>query len=214
MTISNATILKAAQDILIFYEMLDFNILQIYETGSQLLRLNPVDYDYIVVVDKPPIYRFKPWGRAKFQKPYQNITLDFIFVTKDFLEQMENFDSELPQYFILYNYMLSEHLIKCVYDSGLEEPHQFKDIFNTDYLTTYRERTQAYVNSRLSLSQDIHNLPSKTFVHFYALYWLFSGNTADNINELKTNMNKIYEAEDNYIELIEEAINWFNNEVK
>lgn len=185
-------LLEIAKKVLINQELENTHIYKIIKTGSQLFRDNPHDLDFIVLCDEIPN------GRIRKHYKHDNETYDMIFLTLDYLEKAYKF--EVYDGIQLFNYLLVKPLIETVYDTN-EVEFPYFNMFSNGTKEKYIEVLYNYLTNTIHRAVFHLELMNKSFAYLYTAYMMYELETEDLPQDIKDNINKIYNKLDNYVEL-------------
>lgn len=172
------TIVEWAREELIKQQEFDAEILEVFATGSQILKKNPNDLDFIVIAED--FYQ----RRRKVIFEDNGINFDVTFVdikaVKAQLDLNENYYTTYPNIFN-YFYNIRDTIYGGV-DLGWNILDYKEDYFN--YLkSSYKEQTSKI------LYKWKHG---KVFVHYYIPLKMFENNSTELTAEMKADIEKLY----------------------
>jgi hypothetical protein len=185
-------LLEIAKEVLINQELENTHIYKIIKTGSQLFRDNPHDLDFIVLCDEIPN------GRIRKHYEHDNETYDMIFLTLDYLEKAYKF--EVYDGIQLFNYLLVKPLIETVYDTN-EVEFPYFNMFSSGIKEKYIEVLYNYLTNTIHRAVFHLELMNKGFAYLYTAYMMYELETENLPQDIKDNINKIYNKLDDYVEL-------------
>jgi len=172
----------------------NYNILEIFETGSQLFKENPNDLDYIAVLET-------------FENNYirkhitvDNVDYDLVIMDYTHYKNMLTKPIQENQFWKLYRYMYLPYFKKIVY-GGVD--------FTFDLLSQ-KEETIAFMKElyQNTVGKSLNKINfAKSFVHYYILFAIFDKNDVSLTEEEKQNVVKLYKKDQTIISLINELDN-------
>lgn len=188
------------EEILIYHKMPYTKIKTIIKTGSQKLRENPKDLDFVVIVDG--LYT----DRVKRVRILPDATYDVIFMTKSFYNKALSF--ELEYSLCKFNFFLDEDVIEIVYEDGdtINTFDMFKEGIKEKYLDLLINDYNTVVNNIINPETN----HSKWYVYAYIILKMYDNESSIITEEMKSNSNKIYNKQDNYLDLCQ----WVSSEIE
>lgn len=188
------------EEMLIYHKMPYTKIKTIIKTGSQKLRENPKDLDFIVIVDG--LYT----DRVKRIRALPDVTYDVIFMTESFHNKQLLFEIEFN--ITKFNFFLDKDVIEIIYNDGddINTFDMFKEGVKEKYLDLLIKDYNNVVNNIINPETKY----SKWYVYAYIILKMYDNESSIITEEMKTNTNKIYNKQENYLELCQ----WVSSEIE
>lgn len=188
------------EEMLIYHKMPYTKIKTIIKTGSQKLRENPNDLDFVVIVEG--LYT----DRVKRIRALPDVTYDVIFMTESFYNKALLF--ELEYTFCKFNFFLDEDVIEIIYNDGgdINTFDMFKEGVKEKYLDLL---INEYNTVMSNVIKPETNYP-KWYVYAYIILKMYGNESSIITEEMKSNTNKIYNKQGNYLELCQ----WASSEIE
>lgn len=185
---------------LIYHKMPYTKIKAIIKTGSQKLRENPQDLDFVVIVDGLQV------DRVKRVRILPDVTYDVIFMTESFHNKALLF--EVDYNVCKFNFFLDEDTIEIVYSDGdnINTFDMFKEGVKEKYLGFLINDYDKIVNNIINPETNY----SKWYVYAYIIFKMYDNESSIITEEMKSDSNKIYNKQDNYLELCQ----WVSSEME
>lgn len=188
------------EEMLVYHKMPYTKIKTIIKTGSQKLRDNPQDLDFVVIVEG--LYT----ERVKRVRMLPDVTYDVIFMTESFYNKALLF--ELEYKLCKFNFFLDKDVIEIIYNDGdnINTFDMFKEGIKEKYLDLLINDHNTVVNN--IINPEINY--SKWYVYAYVILKMYDNESSIITEEMKSNSNKIYNKQDNYLELCQ----WVSSEIE
>lgn len=173
-------------------------VVEVFKTGSQLFRDNPVDLDYVIICENFP----EGYKRKKVQ--IDGLSYDFIFRSKEDYIKLLNFDFNDDggyEHSALYNYFYN---VKEIIYGKWEYGWNILD-FEEVYKSKLKDLYYKTVGKRV-----LRNHITKGWVHYYIILKIFDNNSLDITDEMLRDINTLYTATNGEAIPI---INWIESQI-
>lgn len=189
------------EEILIYHKMPYTKIKTIIKTGSQIIRENPNDLDFVVVVEGLHT------DQVKRSRVLPDVTYDVRFMTESFYNKALLFESDY-YYISKFNFFKDKNVIEIIYNDGdnINTFDMFKEGVKEKYLELLINDYNNVVNSVINPETNY----SKWYVYAYIILKMYDNESSVITEEMKSNSNKIYNKQDNYLELCQ----WVSSEIE
>ena len=188
------------EEMLIYHKMPYTKIKTIIKTGSQKLREDPKDLDFMVIVDG--LYT----DRVRRVRILPDVTYDVIFITESFYNKQLLFEINFD--ITKFNFFLTEGAIEIIYNDGdnINTFDMFKEGVKEKYLNLLINDYNNVVNSIVNPETNY----SKWYVYAYLILKMYDNESSILTKEMKSNSNKIYNKQNNYLDLCQ----WVSSEIE
>lgn len=188
------------EEMLIYHKMPYTKIKTIIRTGSQKLRENPKDLDFMVIVDG--LYT----DRVRRVRMLPDVTYDVIFITESFYNKQLLFEIDFD--ITKFNFFLTKGAIEIIYNDGdnINTFDMFKEGVKEKYLNLLINDYNNVVSNIVNPETNY----SKWYVYAYIILKMYNNESSIITEEIKSNSNKIYNKQNNYLDLCQ----WVSSEIE